>query len=89
MENFIKADIFFFITSIFVVILTIVLAIGAFYVIAILRDLKHISARAKVEGDELMEDIKNLRQNVKIQGAGLKSISRFFSSLFNKKKNNH
>ena len=86
METLAKADIFFFITTIAVVVVSLVVVIVAIYLIRILKDLKHISARAKVEGDELMEDIKNLRENVKIQGAGLKNISRFFSSLFNKRK---
>jgi len=86
MDSLIHADVFFFITSISIFIVTVIIVIAAFYIIKILRDLKHISERAKTEGDELLDDMKKLRENVKIQGAGLKNISKFFSSLFNKRK---
>jgi hypothetical protein len=86
METLIHADIFFFVTTIFIVVITAVIVVASVYIIGILRDLREISAKAKIEGEQILEDVKNLRENVKQEGANLKQISRFFSSLFKKRK---
>ncbi len=78
--------IFFFITSIAVVILTILLAIVAVYVIKILKDIKYISRKAKSEADIISGELSELRQNVKEQGAKLKFFSSFFSNIYKKSK---
>jgi hypothetical protein len=86
MSDFLKQDIFFFVTTIAVVILTIFLAIAVFYVVRILRDLKYISSKAKTESDLIAEDLHELRTNVKQEGAKLKFFSKFVASLFKRHK---
>jgi predicted Holliday junction resolvase-like endonuclease len=89
MTDFLKQDIFFFITSIAVIILTLLLAILIFYIIKISKNIKYISERAKTEADLISEDISNLRDNVKEHGAKFKYFASFFSDLAkkaNKKK---
>jgi hypothetical protein len=86
MEDLIHADVFFFVTTIFIVVITAFLMVASVYVIGILKDLKHISGKAKIEGEEILADVKTLRENVKREGASLRQISRFFSALFKKRK---
>ena len=75
-----KADIFFFITTIAVVILTILLAILIIYIIKISSDVKHISAKAKTEADLISQDLSDLRRNLN-NGFKLKHLFSFFNNL--------
>lgn len=74
MQALVKSDIFFFITSIAVVVLTIVLAVAAVYVIRILRDVKDLSGKAKDEGEKIIEDMRSVRENMKGKAARLSDI---------------
>ncbi len=81
-----KSEIFFFITSIAVVILTILLGILITYLIRILRNVDDISEKAKDEAGLIKEDIAELRQNVKTEGAKVKHFVNFFNNLKGRKK---
>ena len=65
METLIHADIFFFITSVAVGILSAVLIIIAVYVVRIMNDIKHISTIARDQADALKQDIEDLREQLK------------------------
>ena len=82
METLIHADIFFFITSIFVIFLTVGFGIALVYIIPILKDMRHLSALAREEGDKLTHDIDSLRSAVKEEGMKAKSILDYFLALF-------
>lgn len=86
MNDFYQMHVFFFVTTIAVVLLTIVLAVAAVYIIKILKDIKYISKKAKSEADIISGELSELRQNVKQQGAKLKFFSSFFSNLYKKSK---
>jgi len=85
MITLIHADIFFFVTAIFVVLLTIFLAVAGTYLVLILRDMKEISKKVKTEGGEIIEDVKKVREKIEEEGAGLAAIGRMFG-LFSKKR---
>lgn len=82
METLIHADVFFFITSIFVVFLTVGFGVALVYIIPILKDMRHLSALARKEGDKLTQDIDELRGAVKEEGVKVKSILDYFLALF-------
>ncbi|MEK7487804.1 MAG: hypothetical protein AAB598_00580 [Patescibacteria group bacterium] len=82
METLIHADIFFFITSIFVIFLTVGFGVALVYIIPILKDMRHLSALARDEGDKLTQDIDDLRSAVKEEGIKAKSILDYFLALF-------
>lgn len=86
MTEFAKMDMFFFVTTIAVVLITIVLVISAVYIIRILNDIKYISQKAKTETDHLAADIQQLRENVKEEGAKLKTFSKFFTAFYKRYK---
>ncbi len=67
MENILKSDVFFFISSLSVVIITVILVVAGFYLIKILKNFSEMSdtineavedANAKVRG--IKEHIKNV-----------------------------
>ena len=86
METVIKADIFFFITSIFVIFLTVGFGVALIYIIPILKDMRHLSALAREGGDKLTEDLDDLRAAVKEEGMKAKSILGYFLALIMKRQ---
>jgi uncharacterized protein YpmB len=75
METLAKSDIFFFITSIAVVILTVLLSIALVYAIKILREAKKLTAEAKIQGEALLADIDDARRYLKREGMRLGSLA--------------
>jgi hypothetical protein len=86
MTEFYKMDVFFYVTTIAVVILTLLLAALIIYIIKISRDIKYISQKAKSEADLISQDLSDLRENVKGKGIKLKYLWSFFNNLRNKSK---
>jgi uncharacterized membrane protein len=64
MNDFLHANIFFFITSVAVVAVTLLLVIVLWYVIAILKEVRHIAINVRRASDGLEQDLDRLRQQV-------------------------
>ena len=88
MNDFYQMHVFFFVTTLAVILMTLVLAVAAIYVIKILKDIKYISQKAKTEADIISGELSELRQNVKEQGTKLKYFSSFFNNVYKKSKRN-
>ncbi|MCH8986831.1 hypothetical protein IIA94_01540 [Patescibacteria group bacterium] len=86
MDDILKADIFFFITTIATIILSVFLGIVFFYTIRILHDIKHISSVAKKESTIISEELSELRENIKKRGTKLKYFLSFFDRLYSRTK---
>lgn len=89
MDAFIKADIFFFVATISLSVVATIAVIALVYMIKILKDVRHISSRAKKESDSLFGDIHDLRNFVKKEGQRAIDIKELVSGalqLFSKKK---
>lgn len=69
METFVKADIFFFVVTIAVVILSVVLTVAAIYLVRVLRELKSITTRVREETDEIVDDVHEFRNNIQKEEA--------------------
>ncbi len=65
MENLIQSDVFFFITSIAVVIVTIFILVILWYVVRILKNVKDVSDVIKKESIFVLSDLSGLRAKVK------------------------
>ena len=78
METILKSEIFFFITSISVIIITVIFIIAGFYLIKIMRNLSNIS-------DTLKRAVDNAESNIEEIGERVKE-SRVFNFIFGKKK---
>jgi predicted Holliday junction resolvase-like endonuclease len=85
MNDFLKQDIFFFVTTIAVILLTLLLCVLIIYIIKISKDIKYISQKAKSEADLISQDLSELRDNVKEKGAKLKYFISFFNNLGKKR----
>jgi len=86
------ADIFFFITTIAVVIFTALMIIVGVYVIITLRDVRDLVKVVKDEAIHLVEDVEDFRENAKVKIRVVSKILKAFAStafikaLFGKKK---
>ena len=83
--SFIHADIFFFITSIVVVIGGILLCIGGFYVLRILKNAAALSDTVRREGDNLAEDFSDLREVYVGEGKKLAYFLQFLTKIIGAK----
>ena len=76
MEEVLKSDVFFFVTSISVIVLSLVLLVALYYLIKILRDVKDISHTVKKESELIASDVDAVRRSIKRKG---KQIGAFIS----------
>ena len=84
MQGLLKSDIFFVVTTFAVIFVSVALVVALVYIIRILKDMKILSRKARDEGEKILEDVAEFRQDAKEKGA---SLSKIFSFLgFTKKK---
>jgi len=86
MDTLIHADIFFFVTTIAVVIVTVLFTVVLIYLIRVLRQVEEIGKEIKAETVLVREDIKGLRTSVQKEGIKLQAFAEFFKKLFIKRK---
>jgi hypothetical protein len=68
MDSLIKADIFFFVATFAVAIVAVCAGVVTFYVVKILKDVKHISQTLSNESEKVAEDIDAVRAAIKEKG---------------------
>ena len=78
MDTFIQADIFFFITSVSVVLLTLLIIICLFYLLKILKNFKDISDTLKNGVEEVGGHLEDIAESVE--------NSTIFRFIFGKQK---
>lgn len=86
MDIVLQTNIFFYITSAAVILVTILFLFVLWYVISILRNVRDISEKAKKGTDALVEDLGELRKNVKKDGTKARQVIAFFLQLIVPKK---
>ena len=77
MNDFLKMDIFFVVTTVAVVVITILLGIVLIRVLRILKNVEDISLMVEEEGQRLREDIAEVRKNVHDEGLKVKHFLEF------------
>jgi predicted PurR-regulated permease PerM len=68
MTEIVHADIFFFITSVAVVVVTLGFVAVLYYVIPIVRDVREIVGKVRKAGESVEKDFETLRANVREEG---------------------
>ncbi|MES2436642.1 MAG: hypothetical protein V4519_01405 [Patescibacteria group bacterium] len=86
METLIHADIFFFITTVSLVVISLGLVIAIIYLIKILRDISAVSHKVKDESAEIIADLKHIRGTIKQQAFSFGGISQIIGLIFRRKK---
>ncbi len=85
MDNLTLVDIFFIVTGIAVIIITILLAIGILYVIMFIRTIKRVAHTAQRATEIVSEDISELRDNIREKGVNLGSLTNFAKNISKRK----
>lgn len=84
MQTLIHADIFFFVTTIAVILVTLVAVIVLIYTVIILKDIRELSRTIKKEGEEIIGDVHVFRQEVKEEAKySMKNNSSTVAAFFN------
>jgi uncharacterized protein YoxC len=86
MNALIHADVFFFVTTIAVVVVAAAFTVALVYFIGVLRNVRDVSKAVKEEAYLIREDIRVAREDVKREGFKLKHVVSFFSRFSNKKQ---
>lgn len=92
MTELAKSDIFFFITSIAVGLVTLLMIIVLIYFFVILKKVKQIVDRVKQEGGEILDDLGEIREKLKENSGILKKVPVLFflfKKLIKRKSNKH
>ncbi|HUC31193.1 MAG TPA: hypothetical protein VMR99_00685 [Candidatus Paceibacterota bacterium] len=84
MDTLIHADIFFFVTTIIVVLVGIALTVALIYLAKVLSDIKEVTQQVKEETILFREDIKTLRSDVQKEGFRVERFLMFLRNLFKK-----
>ena len=90
MDSIVKSEIFFFITSIAVIVLSIGAAVVLVYAVRVLRDVDHVAKLVRDESDLIAKDVSRLRESAEEKGmeAGrfIKFIIKYFKKYAKNKK---
>ena len=86
MSEVLKANIFFLITALAVICITIILAVVLIYLVRILKDLKVISRKLKEQTELLSEDVNVLRKKIKEKEWRWSDLLAYVSGWWNGRK---
>ena len=90
MNALVQADIFFFVTTAAIMVITIALVIALILFIQILRDVRHVSKRAKEESDRVLSDVADVLRFLKKEGKRAIDVKGVLESIigtfFSKRK---
>jgi predicted Holliday junction resolvase-like endonuclease len=75
MSEILQANIFFFITSIAVIVFTFLLSVALFHLIKIMKSVRKIMERVEVESEAIADDVERLRVFITEESF----LSRFFT----------
>lgn len=89
MDEFLKMDVFFFVTTIAVIILAFFSAYILWRFERILKNVEHISEQVAKESDNVREDLDELRSDLKRGKNRLVSLLSFFLSSRRGKSKKH
>lgn len=85
MDNISLVEIFFVITGIAVIIITVLLGIGLLYVIMFVRAAKQVARTAQKATEMVSEDLADFSKNIREKGFSFNSLFSFVKSLGIKK----
>ena len=86
MDDFLKMDVFFAITTVAVLVLTVLVGFVLVRLLKILKSIQRILVLAEKESELVREDIGHLREKVSKEGLKLRHIVGFLGGLGKKRK---
>lgn len=85
MSDFLKMDIFFAVTTVAVIVVSFVLTLVLIRVLSILRKIDDVTALVREEGEQLREDIANVREQVQEGGLRIGHLLGFLTGMKKRK----
>ncbi len=85
MESLMKSDIFFFITSLVVIVLGVGGVFLTLQVYWLLKEIREIARHTRQASEWLLEDFDEMRDAIKEKGIRLRFFLNFFRGLFERK----
>ncbi|PIR45279.1 MAG: hypothetical protein COV10_00120 [Candidatus Vogelbacteria bacterium CG10_big_fil_rev_8_21_14_0_10_51_16] len=85
-EAIARSDVFFFVTTISVILVTACVLAVLIYLAGILRNIKSLSDLVKEEGELIRQDITDARMNVRERGFELRILSTLFNSFIKRRR---
>ncbi|MBP9816464.1 MAG: hypothetical protein KBD05_00300 [Candidatus Pacebacteria bacterium] len=86
MDDFLKMDVFFAVTTVAVLTFTVLVSLVLMRMLSILKSLERIVLLAEKETELVREDLVHLREKVSKEGLKLRHIVGFFGGLGKKRK---
>lgn len=86
MTDFLKQDVFFFVTTVAVLLVAIFLSVLLIYIIRIAKNVDHITMKIRSETDIIAAELGELRKNIRAEGVKIRHFTKFFSIFRGKKK---
>ncbi len=81
MNEFLKMDIFFVVTTVVVVLLGVFLLVAMYYIIRILKNVNHVSQNVSEESDHIKVDVNILRAKIRNEGMRLQHLLDLFGGM--------
>jgi hypothetical protein len=86
MESILKSDIFFFVATIALVLVSLIFLVMLAYAVRIAKNIRDISEIAKKEAQLLSEDLNDFRTKVKNEGSLWAGAKTFWGAFFSGRK---
>lgn len=86
MDGVLKSEIFFFVATIALVLISAVLIVVMVYVIRVMRDLKDITSLVRKQAGQISEDIDQVRARIKNEDSLWTGLSSAYRYIFGKGK---
>ncbi|MBL8031358.1 MAG: hypothetical protein JNK33_03480 [Candidatus Doudnabacteria bacterium] len=83
-DSLIKADIFFFVATIGLALLTLLLVVGLVYIVSILRTIRRISKTAQAGTETIVAGIQEAKATVSKDGFVPETLFSIFRKLYTK-----
>ena len=81
MDEFLKMDIFFFVTTVAVIVLAFFTAFVLWRFERVLKNIEHISEQVALESDAVRADLAEMRSDIKRGKGRLKSLFTFLGTF--------
>jgi membrane protein implicated in regulation of membrane protease activity len=86
MNDFLKMDVFFLVTTTVVILLAVFALVALYYIIRILKSVDHVAHNVSEESDSLRDDITVLRAKVREEGMRVQHFLEFFAGITSRQR---
>jgi len=86
MSEFLKMDVFFLVTTIAVVVITLFAAFVLWRLGRVLKNVEHVSKQVAIESDMVRQDIAEMRSDIRAGKGRLKSLFGFLKNTSKRAK---